>query len=103
MSSGAVSWSSKKQQVFFTLSPTEVEFITTASCACYAIWLKRILELLQCFQQGPVKIYCDNSSTIKLSKNSVLHGKSKHIDFRYHFLRDLTKGVIELVYCRNAD
>lgn len=34
-------------------------------------------------------LYCDNSSAIKLSKNLVLHGKSKHIHVRYHFLRDL--------------
>lgn len=45
-------------------------------------------------------IYCDNSSTIKLSKNPVLHDSSKHIDVRYHFLRDLSReGVVELLYC----
>ena len=45
-------------------------------------------------------IHCDNNSTIKLSKNPVLHGRSKHIDIRFHFLRDLTKdGTVELVYC----
>lgn len=37
----------------------------------------------------PTKIYCDNISTIKLAKNSVLHGRSKHIDVGYHYLRDL--------------
>ena len=43
---------------------------------------------------------CDNASTIKLSRNPVLHGLSKHIKVKYHFLRDLTKdGDIELLYC----
>ena len=49
-------------------------------------------------------IYCDNNSTIKLSKNPVLHGRSKHIDVRFHFLRDLTRdGVVELVYCNTHE
>ena len=43
---------------------------------------------------------CDNSSTIKLSKNPIMHGSNKHIDVRFHFLRDLTRdGVIELKRC----
>jgi hypothetical protein len=46
-------------------------------------------------------IYCDNSSTIKLSKNPVMHGRSKHIDVRFHFLRALTRdGVVTLMHCR---
>jgi hypothetical protein len=49
-------------------------------------------------------IYCDNNSAIKLSKNPVLHGRSKHIDVRFHFLRDLTRdGVVELVYCNTQE
>ena len=55
-------------------------------------------------QQGPIMLFCDNNSTIKLSKNSVLHGRSKHIDVKFHFLRDLTKeGKVELVHCRSAE
>ncbi|RVW20262.1 Retrovirus-related Pol polyprotein from transposon TNT 1-94 [Vitis vinifera] len=47
---------------------------------------------------------CDNSSTIKLSKNPVMHGRSKHIDVRFHFLRDLTKEeVVKLVHCGTND
>ena len=49
-------------------------------------------------------VYCDNVSAIKLSRNPVLHGRSKHIDVRFHFLRDLCKnGVIELVFCKSED
>lgn len=45
-------------------------------------------------------IMCDNSSVIKLSGNPVLHGRSKHIDVRFHYLRDLVNDkVIELAYC----
>lgn len=47
-------------------------------------------------------IQCDNSSTIQLSKNPVFHGRSKHIDIRFHFLRDLVKDeVVKLSYCNS--
>lgn len=47
-------------------------------------------------------IQCDNSSTIQLSKNPVFHGRSKHIDIRFHFLRDLVKvEVVKLSYCNS--
>ena len=99
MSSGAVSWSSKKQPIV-TLSTTEAEFVAAAYCASQVIWMGRILEKLGHSQRGSTTMFCDNSSTIKLSKNPVLHGRCKHIDVRFHFLRDLTKeGAVELVYC----
>ena len=49
-------------------------------------------------------IFCDNNSTIKLSKNLVLHGRRNHIDVKFHFLRDLTKDeTIEIIYCKSED
>ena len=102
MSSGAVAWSSKKRAIV-TLSTTEAEFISAALCGCQAIWMLRVLSYLKWNQKGCV-IYCDNCSTIKLSKNPVMHGRSKHISIRYHFLRDLAKnGVVELKYCRSQE
>lgn len=86
------------------MSTTETEYVAAASCACQAIWLRNILEELLFKQEGPTPIYCDNTSTINLSKNLVLHGRSKHIDVKYHFLRDLTKDAkISLVYCRSEE
>lgn len=79
LNSATVSWSSKKQPVV-NLSTTEAEFIVAASCACQSIWLRRILDQFADKQEGATVIYCDNDSTIKLSKNPVLHGRSKHID-----------------------
>ncbi|XP_048437163.1 secreted RxLR effector protein 161-like [Pyrus x bretschneideri] len=99
LNSGAVSWSSKKQPVV-TLSTTEAEFIAAASSACQVVWLRRILSSLNLRQTGSTVVYCDNVSTIKLSKNPVMHGRSKHIDVRFHFLRDLVKDeVVELLQC----
>jgi len=103
LSAGAISWSSKKQLVI-TLSTTEAEFIVVASCACQTVWLRRMLEKLNHVSTRTTMIYCDNSSNIKLSKNPVMHGRSKHIDVRFHFLRDLTRdGVVTLLHCHSQE
>lgn len=103
MSSGAISWSSKKQPIV-TLSTTEAEFVAASVCACQAIWMKRILKELGYAGEDRTDIHCDNSSTIKLSKNPVMHGRSKHIDVRFHFLRNLSvDGVVSLIFCGSAD
>ena len=103
LGSGAVSWSSKKQPIV-TLSTTEAEFVAATTCSCQAIWMRKILEDLHFERQGPTTIFCDNNSTIKLSKNPILHGRSKHIDVKYHFLRKLTRnGTLDLIYCRSED
>jgi len=78
--------------------------VVATTCACQTVWLRKILGELHILQQGPTTIYCDNNSAIKLSKNLVLHERSKHIDVKYHYLRDLTNnGVIDLIYCRSED
>jgi hypothetical protein len=101
--SGAVSWSSKKQPIA-TLSTTEAEFVAAAACACQGIWLRKILSQLGHTPEKSTTVFCDNSSSIKLSKNPVMHGRCKHIDVRYYFLRDLIKdGVLELSYCRTEN
>jgi len=103
ISSGAVSWSSKKQSVV-SLSTTKAEYIAAASCACQCVWLRRVLEQLGCEQKECTTILCDNSSSIKLSKNHVLHGRSKHIDIKFHFLREMVKeNVVNLSYCKTQD
>jgi hypothetical protein len=103
MGTGAISWSSKKQPIV-TLSTTEAEFVAATACTCQAIWLRKILEELHSKQVGAITIFCDNNSAIKLSKNPVLHGRSKHIDVKYYFLRDLSNdGVIDLKYCKSEE
>ena len=75
-----------------------------AVCTCQAIWIRRVLHELRYNDENCTHIWCDNSFTIKLSKNPVMHGRSKHIDVRYHFLRNLTsEGLIDLVHCVSKD
>ena len=103
LGSGAISWSTRKQSIV-TLSTTEAEIVAATTCACQAIWLQKILASVYFKPAGPIPIFCDNNSTIKLSKYPVLHGRSKHIDVRFHFLRDLTRNeTIELIFCRSED
>ena len=63
-----------------------------------------MLEKIGHLQSKCTTIMCDNSSTIKLSKNLIMHGRSKHINVRFHFLRNLTKKeVVKLVHCGTND
>lgn len=97
--SGAISWASKKQPVV-ALSTTEAEYIAAAFCACQCVWIRRILEKIRAEEESATVIHCDNSSTIALSKHPVLHGKSKHIEVRFHYLRELVNGkTVKMEYC----
>ncbi|KAB2077313.1 hypothetical protein ES319_A06G092600v1 [Gossypium barbadense] len=101
--SAAFSWSSKKQQTI-ALSTCEAEYMAIATCTCQAIWLKNILGELSIIQEGPITIYVDNKSTISIAKNLVSHSRNKHIDTKYHFIREQVKNKnVELVYCRTED
>lgn len=103
MASGAISWASKKQPVV-ALSTTEAEYIAAASCACQSVWLSRILEAIGCEGKSETVIMCDNSSTIQLSKHPMFHGTSKHIEVRFHYLRDLVSGgMVRLSYFSTED
>ena len=87
-----------------TSSTTEAKFVAATVCACQGVWMKRILKELRHSDGGCTTVMCDNSSTIKLSKNPIIHGRSKHIDVRFPFLKNLTKeGTIELVHCGSQD
>lgn len=93
-----VTWSSRKQPIV-TLSPTEVEFIVVVGSSCQAIWMQRVLKKIGYMGSESTVIFCDNSSTIKLARNPVMHSRSKYIDVRYHFLRELVNdGVIQLQF-----
>ena len=66
--------------------------------------MRRILDKIGHKQEGGITIMSDNSLAIKLFKNPVMHGKSKHIDVRFHFLRDLVKDcVIKLEFYGTKD
>ncbi|GJX37159.1 ribonuclease H-like domain, reverse transcriptase, RNA-dependent DNA polymerase [Tanacetum coccineum] len=82
-----ISWSTQKQATV-ALSSCESEFIAATAAATQALWLKRLLSKLTHSQEKKVTIMVDNKSAIALMKNPVFHGRSKHIDTKYHFIRE---------------
>ena len=82
-----VSWSSKKQPSV-SLSTTKSEYITTTTCCTQVIWMRQTLEDIQVKYNEPIPIFCDNTSVINISKNPVMHFKTKHILIKFHFLRE---------------
>lgn len=101
--SGVVSWASKKQPIV-TLSSTEVEYVAATVASCQVIWMRRMLAELMHKQDEATKIYYDNNSAIALSKKHIFHKRSKHIDTRYHFIRELVNNKeICLEFCRLED
>ncbi|KAL0358403.1 UNVERIFIED_CONTAM: Retrovirus-related Pol polyprotein from transposon RE2 [Sesamum angustifolium] len=98
LGSGIFSWASKKQATV-AQSSAEAEYIAAAATSNQVIWLRRILEDMREKQEEPTTIYCDNKSAIAITKNPVQHNRTKHIDIKYHFLREATtRGEIELKY-----
>jgi hypothetical protein len=93
-----ISWYNRKQRSV-ALSSAEAEYMAASQASCEAIWLRKILVDLFDTKLDPTTIYCDNQSCIKLSENPVFHDRSKHIEIRYHFIRDrVQKGAVKLQY-----
>eukprot|EP00253_Pinus_taeda_P030394 PITA_30394 len=103
MGSGAISWASKKQSIV-ALSTAEAEYVAATAAACQAVWMRRMLRSLGQEQAKATVIFCDNSSAIALSKNSVFHKRTKHIDTRFHYIGELVNnGEIVLEHCRTQE
>ena len=84
---GVVSWSSKRQHII-ALSSTESEYITQMHAAKEAIWMKNFVNEIRGPQGKAIGIYCDNQGAIALAKDNKFHSQTKHIDLRYHFIRE---------------
>jgi len=62
--------------------------------------MKGIFEQIGVKYWECIDIFCDNSSLVKLSKNPVMHRSTKHINVRYHYLRELSsQGVVKMEFC----
>ena len=79
------------------LSITEVEYIAAYSTGNEVVWLRKMLSGLFDLEMDVICIYCDNQSCIKLLENLVFHDKSKHIEIKYQYIRDMVeKGAVKL-------
>nr|GEV66546.1 retrovirus-related Pol polyprotein from transposon TNT 1-94 [Tanacetum cinerariifolium] len=90
-------WSSKKQN-YVPISTAEFEYVAVSSCCAQVLWMRTQLTDYGFFYDK-VPIYCDSKSAIAISCNPVQHTRTKHIDLRYHFIKDHDeKGTIELFF-----
>jgi hypothetical protein len=92
-----ISWLSRKQTLV-ALNTAEAEYIAVSVASHEAVWLRKLCGLFD-LELEPTLIYCNNQSCVKLSKNHVFHDKSKHIEIKYHYIRDMMqRGAMELQY-----
>ncbi|KAK2373607.1 putative mitochondrial protein [Trifolium repens] len=87
-----ISWFSKKQNCV-ALSTAEAEYVAAGSSCSQLVWMKQMLKEYD-VEQDALTLYCDNMSAINISKNPVQHSKTKHIDIRHHYIRDLVESKI---------
>jgi hypothetical protein len=94
----AVLWYSKQQPVVAT-STTEAEYIALSQGTKEALWLRKLQGDLQDEPRGATRIYEDNQACIRLAANPEAHARTKHIDIRFHMIRDyVEQGAVEVVY-----
>jgi hypothetical protein len=94
---GAITWASQRQQSV-SLSTTEAEFVAASQATKEAIWLNRLFDDIAREHEKP-SLLMDNQSAIRLIHNQEFHKRSKHIEVRYFFVRDMVKrGDLKVKY-----
>ncbi|GKA79098.1 retrovirus-related pol polyprotein from transposon TNT 1-94 [Tanacetum coccineum] len=92
-----VSWSSKKQDCT-AMSTAEAEYVSLSACCTQVIWMRTQL-LVYGYKYNRIPMYCGSKSAIAISCNSVQHSKTKHIDIRYHFIKEhVEKDTVEIYF-----
>ena len=95
---GPIVWKSKKQPTV-ALSSCEAEYVALASTIQELLWVSMALTELGVKQSKPMKIYIDNQAAQRLAENPVNQDRTKHIDVRYHFIRQvIASGKVVLEY-----
>lgn len=101
--SSPVTWSSRKQPTV-ALSTMEAEFMALARTTCEVLWLRQLSQELGIQNHTPTRIQADNQSAICFAENANFHARSKHIDIRYHFVRErVASHEVELSHCASED
>ena len=89
-----ISWNNKRQNTIALFS-CEIEYMTASEATKKTLWMRRLLKEFDYFESQTVIIQVDNKSAIALTENSMHHDKTKHIEIRYHFIRE--KVIEELI------
>ena len=100
---GAVSWSSKKQEIV-SLSTTESEYVAATHATKEALWLRSLIAEVFSPVDGVITLFSDNQSAIALAKDHQYHARTKHIDVHFHFIRwVIDDGKLCLIFCPTND
>lgn len=91
LAEGAISWTSKKQKTV-ALSSMESEYMALCETSKQCYWLRTVLKELDLKQQEPTILCCDNHGAIYFTKNPKIESRSKHIDIRYHYVREFVEN-----------
>jgi hypothetical protein len=103
LGSAMISWSSRKQGSI-AQSTVEAKYIAASVASREAVWLRKLLSYLFSAELEPTVIHCDNQSCIKLFENPEFHDRSKHIEMRYHYVRDMVqKNILSIHYVPTAE
>ncbi|KXJ68033.1 hypothetical protein RP20_CCG006369 [Aedes albopictus] len=95
---GVVSWATRKQNCV-ALSSTEAEFVALSEGCQEVLWMKKLLKDLAEDNSEPIVVWEDNQSCIKMVESDRIERRSKHIDTKHEFTKDLRqRGVIDLRY-----
>jgi hypothetical protein len=88
-----------KKQSTVALSTTEAEYQAISEGAKEALWLKNFLTELGCHPKAPIALWNDNTGAVALAHDPLHHARTKHIDIKYHFIRDLIeRRIVALKY-----
>lgn len=82
-----MTWSSRRQKLV-SLSTTEAEYIAAATAAREAVWIRTLLNGIGQRRENPTTLFVDNQSAIHLVRNSEFHKRTKHVDIKYHYIRE---------------
>lgn len=103
LNGAAISWKSKRQSTV-SLSSAESEYIAASHCSQEVVYLREILRGFNCEQTEPTIIFEDNQACIAMSENQVHRERSRHIDVRKYFVRDLVEEkVLKLAHCKTDE
>ncbi len=101
--SGAVSWSSKRQEIV-SLLMTESKYVATMHSMKEALWLRSLLSEAFGSLTAATTLFSDNQAAIALTQDHQYHAHTKHIDVQYHFIRwVIEQGSLHLIYCPTDD
>jgi hypothetical protein len=103
LGSSPITWASQKQKCV-AISSCEAEYMAASTASCQALWLRNLLAEVVGEEPQKVRLFCDNQSAIALCKNPVYHDRSKHIDTRYHHIREcIEDGKVDVFHVRTEE